>query len=90
MDDTQAIHRGQRAKQILEDDVFKDAFLAIEQEIFTQIKNCPVRDTEGLQQLRLMLGLLTKIQGCLISTMNNGKIAELHTDKPTVMKRIFG
>ena len=71
------IYRGARAKEIIESDVFQDAFTAIETEVIEQWKNSPARDEAGRQSLWQYLKLLEKLRANLQSTMETGKLAQL-------------
>ena len=66
------LYRGARAKEIIESDVFQDAFTAIETEVIDQWKNSPARDEAGRQNLWQYLKLLEKLRAYLQSTMETG------------------
>lgn len=71
----QELYRAGRAKEVLENEVYAEAFEQIKQEIEQQWKSSPARDTEGRERLWLMQALMTKLQTCLESTMQGGKVA---------------
>ena len=68
------IQRKQRAEQLLADDMFQEAFNAVEKSIVDKLKagTTPL-DNEWLLSLRLM----AKIKGWFVQQINTGKI-ELH------------
>ena len=72
----QELYRADRAKEVIENEVFIDAFERIKQEIFDQWASAPARDTEGRERLWLMQSLLGKLQITLQSTMEGGKVAK--------------
>ena len=47
----QNLHRGSRAKEVLENEVFIEAFEAIEQELTESWKKSPARDQSGRESL---------------------------------------
>ena len=84
----QAIYRANRAKEVIENESYIDAFALIEQELTDQWKLSPARDQDGREKLWLMQRLLGKLKVCLESTMDSGKlaVAEL-THKQTLVER---
>ena len=68
------IQRKQRAEQLLADDMFHEAFSAVEGAIVNRLKSGATdKDAEWLLSLRLM----AKIKGWFVQQINNGKL-ELH------------
>ena len=83
------LYDGNRAKEILESDVFIGAFDAIESEVIEQWKNSPARDEAGRQSLWQYLKLLEKLKAHLITTMETGKLAALDLQhKQTMRERV--
>lgn len=72
----QQIHRASRAREVLENEAFIDAFAQLEQEIHNQWSNSPARDAAGREKLYMLLGLSRKLKGILENTMNSGKLAQ--------------
>lgn len=68
--------RADKAKVLLNDPEFQEAFKAVESSIFEKIKQCPIRDTEGLQILRLQLKLLADVKANIESVVNTGKVIQ--------------
>jgi hypothetical protein len=75
MTDEERLHRGSRAKEILENEEFSRAFDLIEQELTQAWKNSPQRDAEGREKLFLALTMLSKVKASLTTTMETGKLA---------------
>lgn len=71
------VHKGTRAKEILENEVFAEAFNQIEQEVIEQWKLSPARDEAGREKLWIYHQLLQRVRKQLESTMETGKLAEL-------------
>jgi hypothetical protein len=85
MTDEQRLHRGSRAKEVLENEEFSAAFDAIEEELTQAWKNSPQRDAEGREKLFLAMTMLSKVRQSLTTTMETGKLAllELQHTNPT-------
>ena len=80
---------GNRAKHILEDEVFTGAFDATEAEVIEQWKNSPARDQAGRESLWQYLQILRKVKANLIQTMDTGKLAALDLQhQQTVQDRL--
>ena len=73
----QRIYNGNRAKEILENEVFQSVFDDIEREIFEAWKTSPQRDEAGRKQLHQYQTMLQKVKTHLTSTFETGKLAEL-------------
>lgn len=80
------IDRAQKAERILSDDVFKEAFENTRQAIFAKIEQTPIRDAEGLANLRLCLKLLNDVRANLTQVLNDGKIEQFRIEEK---KRLF-
>jgi hypothetical protein len=72
------IQRAQNVDRILKDEEFKAAFENTRQAIFLKIEQTPIRDTDGLAQLRLCLKLLSDVRANLERILNDGKVAEFN------------
>jgi hypothetical protein len=70
------MYRGDKAREIIENDVYRDAFEQIRQELINAWEISPARDAEGREKIYLMLGLLGKVERALTATMEDGKIAK--------------
>ena len=83
------LYDGNRAKEILESDVFIGAFDAIETEVIEQWTNSPARDQAGRESLWQYLMLLRKVKTHLVTTMETGKLAALDLQhKQTILQRV--
>lgn len=70
-------YKGNRAREVLDNDEFQAAFTAIETEIIEQWKQAPARDAEGREKLWAYLHLMNKFKACLTTTLETGKLASL-------------
>lgn len=75
MNDAQLIDRANKAKAILENPAYREAFEAVRLAIHQQIEEAPIRDQEGVHQLRLCLKLLRDVRVNLETALNQGKLA---------------
>lgn len=89
MTDEQRVHRGSRAREVLENEEFTAAFEAIEEEITQAWKTSPQRDEDGRQKLFEALTMLSKIRQVLESTVESGKLSllELQHQNPTMQQK---
>ena len=71
----QRIYDADQAKLVLENEAFQRAFEDIKQELTEQWKTSPARDQDGREKLWLMLKLLDKLELCLKSSLDSGKLA---------------
>jgi hypothetical protein len=75
------IDRAQRVDKLLKDPEFIQAFESTKQAIFEKIEQTPIRDIEGLTNLRLCLKLLGDVRANLENVLNDGKIAEFNIEQ---------
>lgn len=75
MTNEEAVRRGERARQLMDDPLLKESLDSIEREILDQWEACPVRDIEGRELLWRYFKTAKKFRGILEGTMQNGKIA---------------
>ena len=71
------IYNGNRAKEVLENEAFQQAFADIEQEVMKQWTDSPARDSEGREKLFIYLHQLRKVKAHLTTSLETGKLAEL-------------
>lgn len=75
------IDRAKRVERLIKDEEFIAAFENTRQAIFNKIEQTPIRDTDGLAQLRLCLKLLTDVRANLERVFNDGKVAEFNIEQ---------
>ena len=73
--------RAERASQILNDSLVKEAFDAIEKQIFDQWLACPVRDVEGREHIWRLIKAQQKFKDVFIGMIETGKLAQLREKK---------
>ena len=69
------VSRGERARQLLENSVLPEAFAAIKEVYTKALVEAPIRDIEGIQKLKIMIGLVDKLKETLETFVNDGKVA---------------
>lgn len=82
----QRLHAGSRAKEVLENEAFVEAFEAIEKEVIEQWTNSPARDQDGREKLWAYLHLLKKVRAHLVSTLETGKLAQVELQHQQSLK----
>lgn len=73
----QRVYEGNRAKEVLENEVFQAVFNDIEQEVTKSWMDSPARDQEGREKLWQYLTLLRKVKAQITTTLETGKLAQL-------------
>jgi len=73
----QRIYNGDRAREVLENEAFEQAFTDIKTELIEQWTNSPVRDLDGREKLYQLLKLADKLKANLQTSLETGKLARL-------------
>lgn len=71
-----AVARAAKAKAMLSDQEFTGAFDAVRAQILDRIEECPIRDREGVHELKLMLKLLGDVRANIEHVVNTGRVIE--------------
>ena len=71
------VYRGNRAREVLENESFDWAFESLKTEIIESWQKAPEQDPQGREKLWLSLKLLAKVQGNLQARLETGKLAQL-------------
>jgi len=74
------IQRAERARQILEDEVFREAFNQVNDALLGGMRNAGIVDEKLRLRLLDRYELLHSLVGCLRSTMESGKLARAQLD----------
>lgn len=78
--------KGLRAEQLLNSDIYKECIGKVRQGIFDAWATCPVRDTEGQHELRLMLKVVDDLESNIKSMVNTGKLAAKQLEQERSIK----
>ncbi|WGT64789.1 hypothetical protein [Variovorax paradoxus] len=73
-------YRGNRAREVLENESYAWAFHSLKTEIIESWQNAPAQDPQGRETLWLSLKLLDKIQFNLQTRLESGKLAQLELE----------
>lgn len=82
------ISRGQRAAEILDSDLYIEAFDMLKTRLMQQWAESPARDKEGRESLWLMTRLLENVQGHLAEIMQTGKMARVQLEQQSLFDKI--
>jgi len=80
-------HVGSRAREVLDNEVFQQAFADIEQELIERWKSSPARDQEGREKLWIYLHLHQQVKDNLVKVMEGGKLAEMNLEHQRTLKQ---
>lgn len=76
MSEEQDVNRAHAAKRLMEDPLLIEAFDGIRQTILNMIESAPIRDRDGVHELKLMLKILKDVRAHLELAIADGKVAE--------------
>lgn len=71
------IYNANRAKEILENEVFQAVMADMKQEFIKEWQNSPARDAEGREKIWNLLKLAEKFEAMLRATLKTGELAQL-------------
>jgi hypothetical protein len=77
----QELRRAERATAILDNDAFMDALKFMRDEAMTTFKDCPIRDTQGMQLIQMHLKCIDKFEASLRGWVETGKMAKYSQDR---------
>jgi len=77
------IQQGQKAKQLLNDPLLKEAFEYLAEQYKSEIFNTRYNDHDQRQVLWMAYNMLDKIKGHLVSVMETGKLASSELENLT-------
>lgn len=75
------ISRAAKAQALLDDATLTEAFANVRNAILRKIEEAPLRDHEGVHELKLMLKLLGDVRANLGKALNDGKMAEVQIER---------
>ena len=83
------VYEANRAKEVLENPAFIQAFEDIRKELIETWENTPARDTQGRESIWAYLTLLKKVQTHLKTSLETGRLAVLEVEhKKTLAERL--
>jgi len=81
---------GERAKQILDNPVFRQAWKSAEDSIHAQMAEVGMRDTDMHTRLILAKQILGHVQKHIETVMDTGIMADMQLQEPNKFARMFG
>ena len=79
--------KGQRAEQLLANEIYAECMAKVRQGIHDAWAASPIRDKEGQNELRLMLKLLDDLEANVKSVANTGKLALRQIEHERTLKQ---
>jgi hypothetical protein len=76
MSDKEQINRAAKAQALLNDPELTAAFDSVRIALLQRIEAAPIRDREGVHELKLQLKLLADVRANLQAVVNTGKVIE--------------
>ena len=73
--------RGQRAAQLLADELIQEAFALLRERYTAEWAGSPARDSEGREKLWLMLKCLNAVDAHLNEALTTGKMASVQLEQ---------
>lgn len=81
------LRRGEQARQVIENEIYAEAWKSVRDGIISAWESAPIRDKEGQNELKLMLKLLTDVRRNIETVMNTGKMAKIQIERESMFKR---
>lgn len=89
-----ALEKGDKARAILESEVWQEAFKVFEDRILQDFRTCRSDDTSRMQQLKMLLLAGEAAKKHLEALMSEGRFAAadltFKQEKKPLLKRVFG
>lgn len=76
------IKRGEQAQKILDNEVFKESFIAVKDHIIEAMQVSPMGDEVTHNRLVIALQVLAQIEKSLTNVMQTGKMAKIQVNEP--------
>lgn len=84
------ISRGIQAERILNDPIYVEAMDKVRNGILNAIVDAPIRDREGVHELKLMLKLLKDVDMNIREVVQTGKMALIQSEQDRKIARLKG
>ena len=83
MDVYEESERGNRARDLLNNAMFRETIDSLRTAIVDKWRSAPMRDIEGQHELKIMDKLLTDIEAYIKKTADTGKMADIQLERDT-------
>jgi len=75
------IELGDRARSVVENETYKDAFVTVRNRYIESLINTAEDDTATREKAYMAVRMLEEVESHLVSVMDKGKLAKQHLDK---------
>jgi len=82
------IQRGEHAELLVNNPMFIEAFKTLREGILNAIEEAPIRDREGVHELKLMLKLTKDVQAHIVGIVETGKMAKIQLEQEAKINRL--
>lgn len=85
------VYDGDRAREVLENPAFAQAFSDIERDLIESWKNIPStsQNVDARERIHLSLTMLGKVRACLQSSLETGRLAALDLEHKNKVRRML-
>lgn len=87
MEPPEELRRGELARQVIENEIYAEAWQSVRDGIIHAWESAPIRDKEGQNELKLMLKLLTDVRRNVETVMNTGKMAKIQIERESMFRK---
>lgn len=87
MERSEQLRRGELARQVIENEIYAEAWQSVRDGIIHAWESAPIRDKEGQNELKLMLKLLTDVRRNIETAMQTGKLAKLQIERESMFRK---
>lgn len=81
------VERGLKADKLINDPTLVEAFEIVKAAILARIEDAPIRDRDGVHELKLMLKLLRDVRSNLEQAVKVGKLAQFRIQEADEAKK---
>lgn len=89
MELNEELQRGDMAAAVLDNPIYAESWDMVRAGIIAAWENCPIRDKEGQNELKLMLKVLGDVRKTVEQTMQTGKLARIQIEQEGLVSRMF-
>lgn len=87
MEQSEELRRGELARQVIENEIYEEAWQSVRDGIIHAWESAPIRDKEGHNELKLMLKLLTDVRRNIETAMQTGRLAKLQLERESMFRK---
>lgn len=80
--------RGQEARDLIENTIYRDAFETVEASILEKWKDCPVKDVDSQHELKQMFHVLSEVRRYIQTVAETGKMAQIQLESDGKIKKL--